>query len=365
MFLHVLYLLLATLSASLAQRDPTHLFPIDIVHGFTTVPGEDAISSIPPNVLLPTPLTDKGIGVLGRAGGLPSPVVPSPDGTLAYQATYPKGSYKPSGDIVGGFGFYFAGPSGFSFENAEEILFSYSVYFPADFPWVMGGKLPGPFGGANQDIAEGCSGGRQDGRNKCFSLRLMWRAAGDGEIYAYLPELPENDSPMNLTGSVKDPTYGLSIARGAFKFAASQWTVVAQRVRMNRIGGKDGELELWVNGKSVIHATGLSIRADNATTFRGIHAQTFFGGSTAQWATPIDTHAWFADFSGAIVRQGSSPADGKAPYPLAAKATNTTASTVPGRSVPGHPTSHCLRGYTSSHRLALIFAAVITLGLFP
>ncbi|EJD35383.1 hypothetical protein AURDEDRAFT_130652 [Auricularia subglabra TFB-10046 SS5] len=358
MLMRTLYALLATLPLSLAQRNPTYLFPIDIVHGFTTVPGNQTIGTVSPNALIRTPLTDKGIGVLKRAGGLPSPVIHSPDGTLAYQATYPKGSYKPSGDIVGGFGFYFSGPSGFSFENADEILFSYSVYFPADFPWVMGGKLPGPFGGANQDIAEGCSGGRQDGRNKCFSLRLMWRADGDGEIYAYLPELPENDSPMNLTGSVKDPTYGLSIARGTFKFAAGQWTVVAQRVRMNQLGAKDGELELWVNGESVIHATGLSIRVDNATTFRGIHAQTFFGGSTAQWATPIDAHAWFADFSGAVVQRGSSPADGKAPYPLAVvNNTNTTAPAVPDR--PDHQNSHCTRGYTPSRVLALILSALL------
>ena len=39
-----------------------------------------------------------------------------------------------------------------------------------------------------------------------------------------------------------------------------------------------GELELWVNGKSVIHATGVVIRAVNTTRVRGIEAETFFGG---------------------------------------------------------------------------------------
>ena len=67
-----------------------------------------------------------------------------------------------------------------------------------------------------------------------------------------------------MQGTVADDDYGLSIARGAFKFAAGDWTVVAQRVRLNALGQSDGasshflpismlrltrdsgELELWV-----------------------------------------------------------------------------------------------------------------------
>lgn len=50
-------------------------------------------------------------------------------------------------------------------------------------------------------------------------------------------------------------------------------------MQLNTVGKSDGELELWVNGQSVLHATGLQIRTQAATLFRGIHFQTFFGKS--------------------------------------------------------------------------------------
>lgn len=61
------------------------------------------------------------------------------------KAEYPAGSYVPSkSDPKGGFSFYGTGPKGtFNIAKAEEITFGYSIYFPADFDWVKGGKLPG------------------------------------------------------------------------------------------------------------------------------------------------------------------------------------------------------------------------------
>lgn len=39
-----------------------------------------------------------------------------------------------------------------------------------------------------------------------------------------------------------------------------------------------GEVQLWVNGKSVIEITGLILREDEALHIKGMHFQTFFGG---------------------------------------------------------------------------------------
>ena len=36
---------------------------------------------------------------------------------------------------------------------------------------------------------------------------------------------------------------------------------------------------MFINGASVLRAMGLMIRRDENTVFRGIHFQTFFGGS--------------------------------------------------------------------------------------
>ena len=39
-----------------------------------------------------------------------------------------------------------------------------------------------------------------------------------------------------------------------------------------------GEIQIFVNGASVTHATGIVLRERTDTVFRGAHVQTFFGG---------------------------------------------------------------------------------------
>ncbi|KZV97378.1 hypothetical protein EXIGLDRAFT_379233 [Exidia glandulosa HHB12029] len=243
-----------------------------------------------------------------------------------------KGSWNPSGDPLGGFGLYFAGP-GDIWDGHDEILFSYAVFFPEGFQFNKGGKLPGPYGGTDPEISLGCTGGRQASRDKCFDLRLMWRTDGAGEIYAYLPEVQGNTDAGNaLEGTVIDNSYGMSLARGAFNFTTGDWTVVAERVKLNTPGQANGELELWADGKSVIHATNLTIRTDAASTFRGVHFQTFFGGSTNDWASPVDQYAYFAEVSGAVLAANASPEEKKAAYPLRTTPLPSNSSTTPGNS---------------------------------
>lgn len=81
-----------------------------------------------------------------------------------------------------------------------------------------------------------------------------------------------------------------------------------------------GEIEVRLNGEVAILATGLTILSREDSHIQGIHVQTFFGGlstlpihanaclilrclsgSKPDWASPKDQHAWFADFSGAIM----------------------------------------------------------------
>jgi hypothetical protein len=60
--------------------------------------------------------------------------------------------------------------------NAQNMTLEYSVFFPAGFDFVLGGKMPGLYGGK-----EGCSGG--DAAEDCWSSRMMWRKDGNGELY--------------------------------------------------------------------------------------------------------------------------------------------------------------------------------------
>ncbi|KAF7319461.1 hypothetical protein HMN09_00284700 [Mycena chlorophos] len=258
------------------------------------------------------PLSDATFKPFGLRSGTPGhPYTTTPDGRLAMQATYPKGSFHPSALPRGGFGFYAPGPDALDITTAKEALFSYAVLFPEGFDFVKGGKLPGLYGGDDPKTAVKCSGGRRD--SKCFSMRLMFRRFGAGELYTYIPRnssadgnhslFSSNAKICDLPHSVCNPTYGISIGRGQFNFTPGEWTTVSERVRLNTAGQADGEMEVFKNGESVINATGLVIRGNDAGRIRGMHMETFFGGNTSEWATPTTQKAFFADFSMAILEK--------------------------------------------------------------
>ena len=93
--------------------------------------------------------------------------------SAAMQLFYPEGSINPGNEPKGGAEIY-ASPLDIS--NARSATLQYSAFFPVDFDWVLGGKMPGLYGGHS-----GCSGG--NAALDCFSTRLMWRQGGAGELY--------------------------------------------------------------------------------------------------------------------------------------------------------------------------------------
>lgn len=183
--------------------------------------------------------------------------------------------------------------------------------------------------GGEGEKAFRCTGGRKDDRCSCFNLRLMWRYVyftllffvvifisptlthitfsdsedGQGELYAYLPITEANTRRLlSVPGSHQNPDYGFSVGRGTLSFNAGKWTTVAERVKLNDVGQENGEsstceahqnmctitfcpqnkftgeIELWVDGKSVIKVTGLVLRNSQESVIQGLHFQTFFGG---------------------------------------------------------------------------------------
>lgn len=141
------------------------------------------------------------------AGKLPSQSN-APNGANALVANYPAGTFGLTGS---GYSFYSEGShNGVLTSGAKEVLFSYSIYFENGFDFVKGGKLPGLYGGTNIDVAKSCSGGRQDGRDECFSARMMWRTDGAGEFYNYYPTSIQQGNGYCQTApySICDTTYG-------------------------------------------------------------------------------------------------------------------------------------------------------------
>ena len=189
--------------------------------------------------------------------------------------------------------------------------------------------------GGNSDAeAVGCSGGRRD--NGCFSARFMWRGEGAGELYTYLPPgSPENKAVCKVPPqSDCNDVFGASVGRGSFKFTPGKRTTIGQRVKLNDVGKANGELELFVDGKSAFTVPGLVLRTADSGRIRGIQMQSFFGGewflpaarhiccmivvrcwemmaltrllgtgNDASWATPKDQNIFFGDFSVAVTKK--------------------------------------------------------------
>ncbi|KAG9127794.1 hypothetical protein FRC07_009181 [Ceratobasidium sp. 392] len=282
--------------------DSSHLFPLPVLQGFTTFPHCASLNS---NNICLLPLTDRALGVEKATPGFTHRTV-EVDGVHAWEAVYPQGSINPQGKIKGGFGFYMCGPGGAcEYECARDALFSYAIRFEEEFDFVKGGKIPGLYGGATKDLAYGCSGGRQESRDKCFSLRLMWRAKGAAEIYAYIPSTPANEAALKDVPPMThcNPDFGWSVARGSFSFVPGKWTTIAERVRLNDVGQANGIIQLWANGQLVVDIRNLETRVDKDVVFRGAHFQTFFGGKSEDWASPKDQCAHFACVSGAVVEK--------------------------------------------------------------
>ncbi|KAI0648391.1 hypothetical protein C8Q79DRAFT_573108 [Trametes meyenii] len=175
------------------------------------------------------------------AGRIPPP--PETNSSSFLQLFYPANSINPAQEPQGGADFY---ASPLALGNAKNVSMEYSVFFPADFNFVAGGKLPGLYGGHDS-----CSGG--DDALQCFSTRLMWRENGLGELYLYAPKDKQTDALCSTPPqSVCDADWGLSIGRGAFSFKAGNWTHVRQTVTLNTPGEQDGGFALDVDGKRVI-----------------------------------------------------------------------------------------------------------------
>ncbi|RUO96136.1 polysaccharide lyase family 14 protein [Jimgerdemannia flammicorona] len=205
------------------------------------------------------------------------------------QVFYPQGSYAPSqnkGKRGGGTEFY-ATP--FGNQTFDRALLSYKVGFPADFPWQLGGKLPGIYGGAP---GEGCSGGALSNGTNCFSMRMMWREKGAGEAYAYIPSPSDYCQQQDFVCHDK---YGLSISRGNVQFTAGTWTAIDLYIQLNRPGSKDGVVSVWVNGYLVINTTNLVYHNTNMVLIQSLMFSTFFGGSSQSYAAPTDTYTYFKD----------------------------------------------------------------------
>lgn len=197
---------------------------------------------------------------------------------------YPKNSFKPSGKIVGGIGFYASPTSGFP---CKKLKFTYELYFNDNFNPVKGGKLPGLFIGA-----PGASGGRHS--DSQASCRLMWRNDLQGEAYVYMP-CKQVDEYKKIQNAVYNPAFGDSLWRGLFKFEKKKWNKVEMVLTLNDSkSNANGRLDLTIN--NVTKSFDKFLWSITDSVIAGITTDTFFGGGDDSWATPVDTSICFKNF---------------------------------------------------------------------
>lgn len=165
-----------------------------------------------------------------------------------------------------------------AFADSKAACLHYRVRFQEDFEFNKGGKLPGLYAG------EAPSGGDKVSGDDGWSIRLMWRADGIGELYEYI---------YNKKGK-----YGLSAGRGSFAFPRGRWIAIDLEVVENDPGRRNGQVRLWIDGRPVIeqHDIVYTTEAGDLPSEVGLMFSTFFGGSSSSWASPQDQHIDFADF---------------------------------------------------------------------
>ncbi|BGP38965.1 hypothetical protein JCM10449v2_002903 [Rhodotorula kratochvilovae] len=211
------------------------------------------------------------------------------DGGIVLEVDYPKGSYTGSSDNAGVGNMQMAVFG----EGKQRAMVSYDVGFNEGFDFVKGGKLPGLFGG---DAGAGCTGGR--GSESCFSLRLMWRENGAGEVYAYIPtydgQCTEGVSASSISCHTND---GISINRGSFTFEAGSWNTVTEVAILNSDPSPDGEangvLALYAGETRAIYLENVVFRTNASVVLNAFIFSTFFGGSTESYAATADCSTYY------------------------------------------------------------------------
>ena len=209
--------------------------------------------------------------------------------TKALQIYFPEGTV---GGIDNGASWFV------DFDKQDELYLSYDLMFMPGFQYQMGGKIPFLSGGVNDP---GVKPNGYDG----FTCGLMFKENGKITFYVYYPDS-------------KNDTYGDSFLWGMDGYSADyfspshaiieygsgdisqcnpgEWHNLTVRMVLNTVnssgrGNYDGILEAYFDGKLVTQVSHLLFRHTTDLGIDCLRFNTFFGGSTDEWRTPIDEWA--------------------------------------------------------------------------
>lgn len=200
--------------------------------------------------------------ILGRASITNSGLGPN---GRALKIHYPKGVFGAS-------------RSGATWEAGlnpqDEMYASYYVYFSKNFDAQKGGKLPGLCG------ARCPAGGENVTGSTGFSARYMWSGQ---KIILYLYH-------MHMPNKFGDGFVVLST------IPRDRWIKLTQRVKLNTIGQKNGQVQVWVDDKEALSLKNLELRTSPNVKVDKFFFSTFYGGNTAAYAPLKDEYLYFDEF---------------------------------------------------------------------
>jgi len=170
------------------------------------------------------------------------------------------------------------------FDKVDSATLTYKVFFPPEFDFVRGGKLPGLYGGSAP------RGGASTDKGDGFSARIMWRE--NGEIFQYVYWV-QKDSNKKWGDDL--PLVNLEANLEPFKFTRGEWHTLMTRIVMNTPGENDGNITTWFDGKLALSTSGIFRSKDFNFGIDTFAFTTFFGGNDESWAPKKDEVAYFKD----------------------------------------------------------------------
>lgn len=205
-------------------------------------------------------------------------------GSKALRTTYLQGSYgsyaSPSGTSSTIFKVPF-GSTGANIGAHDDLYFRFMVRFQPGFQFDKSGKLPGLAGGTDN------AGGHPPDGYDGWSGRLDWVGNGGIISYLYVPGIQKYG--LELTWHPNGQTTQL--------LKPGQWACLEMRYRMNTPGLNDGIAQGWLNGAVAIDYHNINFRSTTNLAIDNILFTTFFGGATADYASPQTQYADFDSFA--------------------------------------------------------------------
>lgn len=193
---------------------------------------------------------------------------------------------------------------------ATSAALSYSVYFPPDFDFVLGGKLRGVC--MSSDF-NGCATGLR-WEAGAGSARMMWRPTGRVVGYLYVPlQIGGTKGGASYAKAMRAQGAGYRavasetgikqksgddvwcVAQGGLQFRRGAWNNVTLVVALNTPGKKDGVLSITVNDDTRT-ISDMVWRSEDTLRINKVTFVTFFGGSNATWAPKRKQYALFRGF---------------------------------------------------------------------